>query len=234
MSDTFVTPAPSAVPLARLDFRDPTPLTQWVKALLIVSFLADLAGTGSGVMELSLLRAIDAGSVAGDIDALADANDTRQQAIGVVQFIIYVVTGITFLVWIHRANRNARALGAEGMKFTPGWAVGWYFVPIMSLWKPYQAMREIWQASAEPGNWRAVQAPPLLGWWWALYLGNQILNQAAYHLSDKVDSMDSALTASFVMTASSISGMPLDVIGILLVTKIAANQMWQTKTVEVF
>jgi len=28
--------------------------------------------------------------------------------------------------------------------------------------------------------------------------------------------------------------MPLDVVGILLVAKIAANQMWQTKTVEVF
>ncbi len=234
MSDTVVTPATPSAPLARFDFRDPAPLTQWVRALLIVSFLIDLVATGSGVMELSLLRAIEGGTIAGDIDSLAESNDTRQQAIGVVQFVIYIVTGITFLVWIHRANRNARALGAEGMQFTPGWSVGWYFVPIMSLWKPFQAMREIWQASAEPGNWRAVQAPPLLGWWWALYLGNQILNQAAYHLSDKVDSMDSALTASFVMTASSISGMPLDVIGILLVTKIAANQMWQTKTVEVF
>jgi len=234
MSDTAVTPAAPSAPIARFDFRDPAPLTQWVKALLIVSFLADLIATGSGLMELSLLRSIDAGSVAGDIDTLAESNDTRQQAIGVVVFIIYVVTGITFLVWIHRANRNARALGAEDMRFTPGWAVAWYFVPIMSFWKPFQAMREIWQASAEPGNWRAVQAPALLGWWWALYLGNQILNQAAYHLSDKIDSVDSALTASFVMTASSISGMPLDVVGILLVAKIAANQMWQTKTVEVF
>jgi hypothetical protein len=120
------------------------------------------------------------------------------------------------------------------MQFTPGWSIGWYFVPIMSLWKPFQAMREIWQASAAPGNWRAVQAPPLLGWWWTLYLGNQILSQIAYHLSDNVDNMNSAMAASLVMTASSITGLPLDIVGMLLVGKIAANQIWQTRTVEVF
>jgi hypothetical protein len=79
-----------------------------------------------------------------------------------------------------------------------------------------------------------VQAPPLLGWWWTLYLGNQILSQIAYHLSDNVDSMNSAMAASLVMTASSVTGLPLDIVGMLLVGKIAANQMWQTRTVEVF
>ena len=180
------------------------------------------------------MQSISGGTAAGDIDALASTNDMRQAAIGFTQFGIYIVTGIVFLVWVYRANRNARALGAQDMRFTPSWSVGWFFVPIMSLWKPFQAMREIWQASAQPGNWRAVPAPPLLGWWWALYLGNLILNQIAYRLSDNVDSMDGAITASLVMTASSVSGMPLDVVGVLLVTKIAANQIWHTKTVEVF
>ena len=41
---------------------------------------------------------------------------------------------------------------ADHESFTPGWSVGWFFVPIMNPWKPFQAMREIWQASAEPGN----------------------------------------------------------------------------------
>jgi hypothetical protein len=235
MSDTAVTRllAPT-VSLASRDYRDPTTLTQWVKGLLILSLVIDLVASGSGALEFALLQSISAGTAAGDIDALATANDTRQQTIGIAQFVAYIVTGIVFLVWIYRANRNARALGAQGMQFTPGWSVGWYFVPIMSLWKPFQAMREIWQASAEPGNWRAVQTPPLLGWWWALYLGNQILSQIAYHLSEKVDSMDSAMTASFVMTASSVTGLPLDIVGLLLIGKIAANQIWQAKTVEVF
>jgi hypothetical protein len=235
MSDTAVTrPLSPTPPLASRDYRDPTTLTKWVKGLLVLSLVVDLVATLSGALEFALLRSISGGTAEGDIETLANANDARQMAIGIAQLAAYIVTGIVFLVWIYRANRNARALGAQGMRFTPGWSVGWYFVPIMSLWRPFQAMREIWQASAEPGNWRAVQSPPLLGWWWAFYLGNQILSQVAYRLSDNVHDMDSALTASVVMTASSATGLPLDILGLLLVAKIAANQVWQAKISEVF
>jgi hypothetical protein len=235
MSDTTVTqPAPPAVPLAGRDYRDPATLTQWLKILLILSLLLDFIATVSGAMELGLLRSVQNGTFDGDFNEAATANDTRQQIIGIGQLALFIVTGIVFLVWIFRANRNARALGAQGMRFTAGWSVGWFFVPIMSLWKPFQAMREIWQASAAPGNWQAVQAPPLLGWWWAIYLINQILVQIAYRMSEHIDGIDSAVFASAVTTLSNVSGMALDVLAFLVVAKITAQQIWQTKTVEVF
>lgn len=224
----------SPAPLAGSSYRDATKLTQGLKILLLLSLLLDFVATVSGVVEFALLRSFQNGTAEGDINALATANDTRQQAIGIGQLALYVITGITFLIWIARANRNARALGAQGMRFTPGWSVGWFFVPIASLWKPFQVMREIWQTSAEPGNWQAVQTPPLLGWWWASYLLNQILVQVAYRMSEGITGIDSALTASSITTASNISGMAADVLAYLLVVKIAANQVWQAKTVEVF
>jgi hypothetical protein len=235
MSDTETTrPAPTPTPLAGRDYRDPATLTQWLKVLLGLSLLLDVIASVSGMMEYSLLRGLQNGTFVGDFEAAATSNDNRQQAIGLVQFALFVLTGIVFLVWIYRANSNARALGAAGMRFTPGWSVGWYFVPVMFLWKPFQAMREIWQASAQPGNWQNVQAPPLLGWWWGLYLASQILGNIAYRLSDRIDSVDDALWASFVTTLSNLSGGALDVLAFLLVTKIAQNQIWQTKTVAVF
>lgn len=92
----------------------------------------------------------------------------------IVLAVVFAVTFLTGLVlalrWIYLANANAHALGAEGMRFTPGWAVGWYFVPIANLWKPYQAMKEIWQASAVKTDWRVVRVPRLLPWWWAFWL----------------------------------------------------------------
>lgn len=77
---------------------------------------------------------------------------------------------VLLLVWTHRANHNARALGASGLRFTPGAPVGWYFVPIAWFWKPFQAMREIWRASSRPADWEDRQASALLGWWWGLWL----------------------------------------------------------------
>ena len=56
------------------------------------------------------------------------------------------------------------------MAFTPGWVVGWYFIPIAWFWKPYQAMREIWQASVSPADWKQQVGSPLLVWWWALWI----------------------------------------------------------------
>jgi hypothetical protein len=163
--------------------------------------------------------------------------DTRALAFGLTYLaytLVFVVSIVLVGLWIHRAHANLRESGADGLEFTPGWAVGWYFVPIMSLWKPFQAMREIWQASAAPGNWQSVQTPPLLGWWWALYLGANILGQIGLRLSKNIDSVDSAITASAFITAADSASVALDAAALLVVMKIAANQVWQTKTVEVF
>ena len=235
MSDTAVTqPVPAAVPLASADYRDPATLTQWLKGLLVLSFVLDLVASGSGIMEFAFIRSFANGTLEGDFDALAEANDTRQRVIALAQFTLYLVTAVVFLTWVYRANRNARALGARNMRFTPGWAVGWYFIPIMSLWKPFQAMREIWQASAQPGNWQSTQTPPLLGWWWALFLSSQILAQIGYQLSKNINSVDRAMASSGFITVSDFVYMALDVVALLLVTRIAAMQIWQAKTVEAF
>ena len=74
-------------------------------------------------------------------------NDNRTLLIAVVAMLVNIATIVVFLIWINRANKNSRALGAQNMQFTPGWCVGWWFIPIASLWKPYQAVREIWKTS---------------------------------------------------------------------------------------
>ena len=95
---------------------------------------------------------------------------TGEIALGAIWFSLYAACAVTALRWIYLANSNAHALGAEGMQFTPAWAIGWYFVPLANLWKPYQAMKEIWQASATGTDWREVKAPALLRWWWGFWL----------------------------------------------------------------
>ena len=59
------------------------------------------------------------------------------------------------------------------MSISAGWAAGYFFIPIMNLWKPYQAMKEIWQGSDPDPTVHAfsVRVPALLPWWWGLFLG---------------------------------------------------------------
>ncbi len=83
---------------------------------------------------------------------------------------VHFVAGLLSLIWIHRMSRNANIL-TGGLPISPGWAVGWYFVPIGALWKPFEAIEQAWQASTKPLAWRSVPTPPLLRWWWGLWLG---------------------------------------------------------------
>lgn len=87
---------------------------------------------------------------------------------------------IVFGTWIVRAGKNgwlfaevSRMRMRPGFSVrqaflndTPGWAVGWYFIPIANLWKPFAAMRDIVATST------SGQALPsfLLPMWWALWI----------------------------------------------------------------
>lgn len=133
-------------------FSDPIRLTGWTCNFLY----AHLAF----VVVVGCIRALE--TVGATIELPAAA--------GTVQLVI--MFGLVLLVpaWTLRANHNARQLGASGMKFAPEWAAGWYFLPPGLIWKPYQVMKEVWQASADPTDWREQRGSPLVGWWWALWL----------------------------------------------------------------
>ena len=94
---------------------------------------------------------------------------------GIVTQLASLAGGVLFLVWMHQASKNAHALRGQGLLISPGWAVGWWFIPIASMWKPYQALTEIWRASdpavpAGDESWRHRAVPGTFPLWWALYL----------------------------------------------------------------
>jgi hypothetical protein len=101
-------------------------------------------------------------------------------AIGV--FLSLLVCVIVVGRWIYRASANAHAISDE-KTISPGWAVGSYFIPILNLFRPYQAMREIWLASHFRGNWHAESTPGLLVLWWSLWIGTAILGNVSLQLS---------------------------------------------------
>jgi len=86
--------------------------------------------------------------------------------------------GVLFLMWVHRTNRNAHSL-AGGMGTSPGWAVGWFFVPLVSLWKPFHALDQTWRVSTEPSRWRALDTPFILRLWWGFYLASNVTGWAS-------------------------------------------------------
>jgi len=151
-------------------FRDPKGRTTTLKVLLWIGAAVAVVALISDFMTLLFLSRYLPGGGGWQ------ANQFRQALVGGCQWLLLAITAVVFLMWVHRANTNARLLGAE-MKFTPGWAVGWFFIPIWNLWKPYQIMREIWRASQEGAGQRKPN--DLLVAWWMLFLTTHILWQIA-------------------------------------------------------
>lgn len=164
--------------------RSPLALSKTVIAFVWVLIITHIAFTLA--YGLALLQQSGLGARFGLLAARKDLPDLIQTLIGVVSLItlaLLLISGFISLKWIYRVNANARTL-ARGLPTTPAWAVGWFFVPIALLWKPYQAMKHAWQASIRPESWKTVPVPGSLGWWWGLWITSNIISNISGRLSD--------------------------------------------------
>lgn len=212
------------------EFRDPTGRANWARWLLYAQAALSVVAIVSGVMEYSVLNGIKNGSFASDAEmmAAAQANDTRQGIIGIAQMAIVIAALILFLMWVYRSNRNARSFGPHTMRFSPGWSVGWFFIPIANLWKPYQAVREIWEVSRNPASPQDTGPQPLLGWWWFFWLTSQIASQISFRLTLRAESIDELIAANVITNVADAVDIPSCLLTIAVITGIYKAQMGRT------
>jgi hypothetical protein len=147
-----------------------------VRILLWATVVASVIAAISDISELDLLGRIEAGRLVTDSEI--DANDTRQGVIGLVQGALFLGTAVAFIMWFSRAYENIGRLGAGPLRYGRGWAIGGWFVPIWSAFRPKQIANDIWRGSdpemgrvPDPSDWRDGPIPGLLfGLWWLLWL----------------------------------------------------------------
>ncbi len=87
----------------------------------------------------------------------------------------YGLAAIVFISWFGMAYANLGRLGVKNLRWSNGWAVGAWFVPILNLFRPKQIANDIWRGS-EPdievssNRWQFGQVTPIIHWWWGLFL----------------------------------------------------------------
>jgi len=89
--------------------------------------------------------------------------------------IATLITAIVLMIWVYRAMTAARVL-TPTLSITPGWAVGWFFVPIASLWKPHVVMTEIMEGSGDKAVAYEQSGRRLVDLWWAAWIARMICN----------------------------------------------------------
>lgn len=216
-------------------FIDSGSLTKWVRYFLYLQIIVCTLSLISNHMEYQLFLDYQHGVYETQEEAVHDGeiNDRRQQIVGLFCIAIFITSAILIAKWIYRANYNARQLGAKGMEFTPGWSIGWFFIPIACLWKPYEAMKEIWQASQSPCDWKDIKTGPLIPVWWMLWLVNAVAGQVMFRFSLKAEELDELLNASIINQMSDFISIPLAIVTLLMINKIYSFQVKNRYLVDI-
>ena len=199
-------------------FRDITGLSKLLKILLVAGKVWAIVMVISSALQLELISRDSFSEEEGA------ANDAREQIVAILYLLLYIFTAVIFGRWIYRANKNVRALGALGLRYTPGWAVGFFFVPIVGFWYPYQAMKDLWRASRDAPAWESITLGAVLGPWWTLWIIDNILGQISFRLTDAAKDVPSLQTATVVNLTSNVIDIPLCVLALVLVSQIQKAQ----------
>ena len=117
--------------------------------------------------------------------------DLLQMLSGLGILLVFVALVVAFLMWLHRVVKNLPALGnaKQRVEYSPGWAVGSFFVPFVNLVVPYKAVKEVWEKSdpnvrGEDGLMfsAASSAPPILLGWWIFWIVSNFASNLSWRL----------------------------------------------------
>ena len=140
--------------------------------------------------------------------------------------LAFLSTVICFCRWKHRSYSNLPALGVVSPRNTPGWAVGSYFVPIVNLFGPFRAMKDIWNGSlgrgAQEEVWQVTQ-------WWAAWIFMGVTTRAADRLVTRAETIEAFKVAVLVELGSLVAVILAAWLAIRLITKVSEYQTARAK-----
>jgi hypothetical protein len=199
-------------------------------AMLVVSLVTVLGELVTEYFRFDVLKQIEAAERVGiGVDQQLEqraitADDLCAVASG-IQIVTLLITAVCVLVWFYSAHKALRELGVEGLRYSPGWAVGGFLVPFLNLVRPYQVTQEIWKASNprridSPLAWKRGSGNPMVFSWWFCWLAQNITGQISFRMSMSPNPSLKTVTSASLLALLS-GGIQL-VTGLLLIRIILA------------
>lgn len=179
--------------------------------LIWIVLLLEFISLISKFFQLGLLQNVANGNYV-SIEAL-NANDTREQIIAVFYLIAMLISIITFIQWFRRAYYNLH-IKVKNLSYSEGWAAGSWFVPVISLFRPFQIMKELY---LETHNLLVKNKIILnhklktnfLVVWWTLWILDNIIGQINYRYSIKAETIEELTNNTLLSIVSNVIGIVL-------------------------
>lgn len=185
--------------------------------LIWVVLLLELISILSSYLQIGILHALNEGQYISD-EALT-SNDNRETYIAIIYAVVYIISIVTYIMWFRRAyyNLNIRAK----CNHSEGWAAGCWFVPIISLYRPYQIMKEMWEktdAILKTYNADYIKKSTLIvGVWWVVWIGSNIVQNIILRSSFYGETIEGFINSTWADLIVSVIGIPLALLAIFVI-----------------
>ena len=185
-----------------------------------------------------VLMSAAAGQILAGLANLADAgNITGESPVIIVdgaRALVFMASSVFVGMWIYRAHANLRAAGAEGLTISPGWAIGWFFVPFANLYKPFEAMRQLWYASDMRVYHPSHSTPGELKIWWASFLFGIVLDNIGSRVDFNTLAVGGKQAMLVLMVVSGVAVIVSAWFLLRIINRVTQAQQDQLGIVEVF
>lgn len=202
--------------------KDNRKIAQILVWILIIISIMNLIALYSGYLQYDLLTKAKNGEYSTEEEATA--NDEREATVGIIQTIFQLTSIVLFFTWFRGAYSNLSKLGYR-TKYSTNMAIWSFIIPIISLYRPYQIMNEIW---FETQNLLKKVLPETkinfsifyLVAWWALFIITNYVGNIAFKLAFKEGGIEGLINSTIAFMTSDFLDIPSAIITILLIRQV--------------
>lgn len=189
--------------------------------LIFISMAIDIIALLSDYMQYNLLS--NAANGLGISTEDATINDLRQQLINLTNLTIIIVSGIVFIRWFRRAYFNLHQK-TDYLTESEGWAAGAWFVPVLSWFRPFQIMRDLYVETdkilmTHVIDYKARTNMFVLVSWWTIWILNGFIGSSLLRGAFNVTTIDGFISNTISHMVLSFLGIPLAFLTVHLVKK---------------
>ncbi|MFG2482759.1 DUF4328 domain-containing protein [Streptomyces virginiae] len=161
-----------------------------------------------------------------DPGATTDLSDVLTGLAGILQLLMYLTTAVVFVVWFHRVRVNGGIFRNSAFTQAPGWAIGWWFVPVAHLFQPFVIARQIWRAGTRlgpDGSPVRVSTAPVTAWW-AVRVAASIVGRLSSRVYTSAETPGEMASAAGSGIGSDLLMVAAAVLAVLFVRRLTALQ----------
>lgn len=198
-------------------------LSKWCLTLTSVCLLGDAIFVAMNTWLIWYIQQTEAGILTGIRgDNLGDTYDAISAMLTNGFVLVALAVVVVNAVWIYRSSANAAAIDPNDTRITPGWAVGWFAVPVANFWLPYVALRQTMNTSFGNANGMNAPLPAKYMLWWGAWILSELLAYSA--INNTLETSQQIITTTNIDSVGSILAIIAGLFFLTIIRDVTAAQ----------